>query len=54
MTAPSEPIPSTGKRRKGGADRQMRVKHGAVDPDPKRGKITSQHGKAKRRRANHE
>ena len=52
MREPSEPVPGTGKRRKGGADRRHRVKHGAADPDPKLGKITSQHGEAKRRRAN--
>lgn len=52
MIEPSEPVPGTGKRRMGGADRRMRVKHGAADPDPKLGEITSQHGATKRRRAN--
>ena len=51
MREPSDPVPGTGKRGKGGADRRQRIKHGASDPDPKLGKITRQHGEAKRRRA---
>ena len=54
MREPSEPVPGTGKHGKGGSDRRKRIKQGSAPPEPKQAKITSQHGAAKRRRANNQ